>query len=445
MCAVPYVKEDFRRDCQNMIVDICAQNHRAIREGVLSYALSGIAYAVVSSKGSSLLALLQCCISLWKNDDGEIMDHMESGVLLEDSRISLESSRSLFKPSWFHDYLLLLHMMEWCGTMVISRYENPPPFHTLAEDIMQVGTTHETMSIKCAVAMSASGLLRSFHQRKHSLSSKNMELSYLSLVPLLESSITCLIDDTYQSHLLRVQTNPLYEVQVESYPIMGLGDRYLLQCATLAVSRCTRFSPSVSVLLCLATTLLRDAFPLSDYYTGQITQGGTRRGLTEYVEGILFNESGTIFRSMCEQYQSADKEWQLCVEKLFLDYSHFVYKSHRGFMAGTKNRDLGDSANHLENDKQALRKIHEAVLLSIVLLLSYASKQKVDANTHIKGKFGGEVLSSLACIEFIRQGLVPEYSELVQKCVSWVSSDEVTCAMLKSLIPSLNDVVSSPG
>ena len=99
----------------------------------------------------------------------------------------------------------------------------------------------------------------------------------------------------------------------------------------------------------------------------------------------------------------------------------------------------------MDNDSRALRKIHEAVLVSVVLLSSYASKQKMGTDSHTKGKFGAEVLSSLACIEFIRQGNIPEYSDLVQKCVAWVSTSEMTCVMLTSLIPLSKDVVSAPG
>jgi hypothetical protein len=281
-----------------------------------------------------------------------------------------------------------------------------------------------------------------------------MELTYSRFVPVLESSITSLVDSTYQSHLPKIkkemlESKPVYGMQVESFTIMALGNRYLLQCAAMAVSRSTRFSMSVSILLCLASTLLRDAFPISDYYTRQMNQNRITEGLTDYAEGLLFKESGTIFRCLCEQYQSADKDWQLCVEKLFLHYSHIVYKSHRGFMASINDEHFLSPINqprlNLENDRRALRKIHEAILVSVVLLSSYASKQKVNTDSHIKGMFGAEVLSSLACMEFIRQGKIPEYSDLVQKCVTWVSASEATCVMLKSLIPSPEDVVSAPG
>lgn len=446
VCVVPHVQEQLRRTCQEAIARECVQQRKAIIRGRFKEALAGMGYAMVSSSDRILKALLQALLLLWA--DGFSVGH--------------EGRTSMYSPQ-LEDGLLLLHLMEWYGSILTSQPQHAASFQTVVEEVIQASNSYNALPTKCAVVLSAAGLLRSFHRRRSAKRplDKNVESSWMGMVPLLESMIIRMVDGTSELQAEKIieemQARPSVDAtHFENWRVIRAvqsGDKHWLQCISLAVSRCTRFPPSLSVFLCLIITFLEDALPLSDYYNGTMSQGleGTGQsvqGLAVHVEGILFHEAGAIFRVICEQYQSADKGWQLWIENLFSQYSHFVYQSHRYFLARINSKIhvglVSPSCPSVEHENGALRKLLEAVLLSVVMLFSFASKQKMDADIHAKGQFAAQVLSSLSCMEFIRQGQVPEYSDLVQRCVTWVTASEATCAMLVSMFPSYDDIIRPP-
>lgn len=457
LCGAAQLQEDSRRICQEVIARECLQQRRAIVQGRLHEALAGVGYAITSSHGPRLAALVRALLLLWSDgQDVGKKDHMSDCPCLEDG-------------------LVLLHLMEWCGSTFTSQPQlaGAAVVQVMVEELSQSKIDNKTSPVNCAIVLSAAGLLRSFHRPSSRVQhNTSTEPTWLRIMQSLESVIASMVDTTLQLQVKMVtesvdansNENALHTEKwfhQTGLPTVPIENKHLLLCLALAFSRCTIFPPSPCILLCLTLALLEYAMPLSTVYgkyvmeihglhqelegsrgnAVQSVQGNIfssmQTQLSLHVEGILFHEAGAICRAVCEQYKSADKRWQLWVENLIWKYSHALYQSHRSLLAVIKRN--ADSPN------EPLRKVLEALLLSVVMLYSFVTKEKSGADLHDKGRFAVQVLSSLSCIEFIRQHQVPEYGDLVQRCVAWVSTSEAACATLADMFPSYDDIICLPG
>lgn len=434
VCVNPHTNEDQRRVCQEVIARESLRQRKSIGGNKCKEALAGIGYAMMSSSGPTLKALMQALLLLWIDDDPP---DEKAGAI--STRPSLENG------------LLHLHLMEWYGSFLNSQPKYLASVQVMAEEIREAISSSMVISARYGVLLSAAGLLRSFHLRRLAKrpASENIDSIWVNTVQILNRAIAKLVDDTMQSQVQEIEeainADTFVDTAIFETPefllVSHLGDKHWLQSISLAVSRCGGFPSNTSVLICLTSTL-DDAIPLRTFYNGSMSQAGERMGdLAMHIKGILFQEAGAIVRAICEQYESAGAGWQSWIEYLFLDYSRFIYKKHRYYLA------LLDSRKHdgPDTDMGPLKQILEGALLSIVMVFSCASKRKMDLDVHAKGRFAAQLMHSLSCAEFIRQAQVPEYRELVQRCVAWVSANEVTCSMLVSMFPSCDKVKQPPG
>lgn len=434
VCVNPHTHEEQRRVCQEVIARESLRQRKCIGGDKCKEALAGIGYAMVSSSGPTLKALMQALLFLWIDDDplGE-----KTGAI--STRPSLENG------------LLHLHLMEWYGSFLNSQPKYLASLQVIAEEIREAISSSMVISARYGVLLSAAGLLRSFHLRRLAKrpASENIDSMWVNTVQILNRAIAQLVNDTMHSQVQEIDeainSGTFVDTAVVETPeflwVSHIGNKHWLQSISLAVSRCGGFPSNTSVLICLTSTL-EDAIPLRTFYNGSMSQAGEGMGdLTKHFNSILFQEAGAIVRAICQQYESAGAGWQSWIEFLFLDHARFIYTKHRYYLALLDNRKHDGP----DTDLGPLKRILEGALLSIVMVFSCASKRKADLDVHAKGRFAAQVMHSLSCVEFIRQVQVPEYKELVQRCVAWVSANEVTCTMLVSMFPSFDTIIRPPG
>lgn len=430
VCVTNDVQEEQRRVCQEAISQKFAQQQHYVGRRICKEALAGVGYAMVSSSGLMLRTLLQALLSSWADDEGTSSPSLENG-------------------------LLLLHLMEWYG---MSQRQHLDFLEIAVDEIGKASSAHTIVMARCAPMLSAAGLLRSFHLRQFGggTTKESTKSSWVSFVQSLNSIIIRMVGETTQSHeqkiIEEIQSRDFVDTAVveaeKPFSVAQLGNKHWNHCFAIAMSRCARFPANASILFCLISTFLEDVLPLRAYYDVTMSQvpEQSEGALAMHVESILFSEAGAILRVVCEQYQSADVEWQRWTENLLSHYSFSIYASHRYFLAQAESRKQDGLSNAVStNDMGVISKVLEAALISVVLFFSVASKGKTDADIYTKGRFAAQVMHCLSCIEFIRQGQVPEYRELVQRCVSWVSASEATCAILTSIFPSYERIIHLPG
>ncbi|MCO5601761.1 hypothetical protein L7F22_055886 [Adiantum nelumboides] len=441
VCVNPHTHEEQQRVCQEVIARECLLQRKSIGGNNCKEALAGVGYAMVTSSGSTLRALMQALLLLWIDDDDAL--DKKAGVIAV--RPSLENG------------LLHLHLMEWYGSCLGSQSKFIVSTQIVVEEIRETFSSSIAKSARYGILLSTAGLLRSLHLHrviKRPLL-ENAEPIRKSAVQTLYSLMMKLFDETaylqVQEIAQAIHIGSFVETATWDFlklvSVNRIGDKRWLQCISLAMSRCCYFPSSLSVLVCLMSTFFEDVLSLRAYYDMNMSQSSKdfEGTWTMHIKSILFQEAGAIIRVICEQYEAADDGWQRWVEHFFSQYSIFTYTKHRYYLALMDSKKQNDLVSPLlHSDTGPLKQILEALLLSVVMFFSRASKKLRDSGVHAKGDFAARVMLSLSCVEYVRQGEVPEYRELVQTCVAWVSTNEVTCAKSVSMFPSYNQIIQAP-
>ncbi|KAI5080947.1 hypothetical protein GOP47_0004130 [Adiantum capillus-veneris] len=441
VCVNPHTPEEQQRVCQEVIARECLRQRKFIGGNNCKEALAGVGYAMVTSSGPTLKALMQALLLLWIDDDA-----LDQKAGVSTARPSLENG------------LLHLHLMEWYGSFLNSQPKYMASTQIVAEEIKEAFSSSIAISARYGVLLSAAGLLRGLHLHRSTKkpASESAESIRMNAIQTLCNSIVKLVDDTAHLQVQEIATTikegTFVDTAIEEsrnlISVNQIGDKHWLQCISLAMSRCCRFPSSLSVLVCLMTTLFEDVLPLKAYYDVNMSQPSKEieDTWTAHTKSILFQEAGAIIRVICEQYESIDGGWQRWAEHFFSQYSHFTYTKHRYYLVLMDSRNQDDLVSPLlHSETGPLKQILEAFLLSAVMFFSHASKKKRDLSVEAKGDFAARVMHSLSCVEFIRQGQVPQYRELVQTCVAWTSASEATCAKIVPMFPSYNEIIQPPG
>ncbi|KAF3968766.1 hypothetical protein CMV_007378 [Castanea mollissima] len=210
----------------------------------------------------------------------------------------------------------------------------------------------------------------------------------------------------------------------------------LLQCISLALARSGPVSSSAPLLVCLASALLTEIFPLRHLYTKVRDfshRNSARLGHDEvkkHLESVLFKEAGAITSVFCNQYISVDVESEGVVENLVWDYSQDIYLGHRQvvlMLRGKENELVGD-----------MGKIAESAFLMVVLFALTVTKHKFNSKSTQETQWDVSVriLVSFSCLEYFRRILLPEYMDTIRGVIVSVQQNESACVSFVESMPS---------
>uniref|UniRef100_A0A7N0V4C9 Uncharacterized protein n=1 Tax=Kalanchoe fedtschenkoi TaxID=63787 RepID=A0A7N0V4C9_KALFE len=220
-----------------------------------------------------------------------------------------------------------------------------------------------------------------------------------------------------------------------------LSSRLLLQCIALALARSGTVSSRPTLLICLASALLMEIFPLRRLYSivfKSLIVGSVGSSVHELVKehlaSVLFKEAGAVTGVFCHQYISADHESKQLVENLVWSYCHDIYSGHRRvalFLRGEMKDLLGD-----------LEKIAESNFLMVVVFSLTVTKQWVNSNISANTRMDTsvEILVSLSCLEYFRRIRLPEYMETIRAVIISVQENEAACVRFLESMPPYADL-----
>ncbi|XVE52401.1 hypothetical protein DITRI_Ditri02bG0119300 [Diplodiscus trichospermus] len=398
---VPLASESSKIVCLELLCRLLEEDYPLIRswEEVIPDVLAGIGYALSSSLDVHFVRVLDSLLEIWGKGDGP----------------------SITIPT----ALMILHLVEW----VVSGYIKLRSFKKI-EAFTQgaLGTLKESY-VPSAVVMVAAGVLRAC---RHATNGQGLEI-----VSMLRISAENQIGFIAQNLISKTEGR----VKSDSDPMNSL----LLQCMSLALARSGAVSFSAPVLVCLASALLREIFPLRHLYM-QILQflhrSGSELGLNEtkkHVDSVLFKEAGAITAVFCNQYASADEESKNLVESLIWDYCQDVYSGHRQVALLLRERK-----DELLVD---LEKIAESAFLMVVVFALAVTKHILNSNfsQEMQREKSVHILVSFSCLEYFRRMRLPEYMDTIRRVVAYVQENESACFSFVESMPTYVDLITGQG
>ncbi|KAG2254159.1 hypothetical protein Bca52824_084295 [Brassica carinata] len=205
-----------------------------------------------------------------------------------------------------------------------------------------------------------------------------------------------------------------------------------LLCFAIALARCGTVSPSPPLLLCLASALLTQVFPLGNIYESFCKDpiGPRLIWVREHLSGVLFKESGAITGAFCNQYAKANEENKYIVENMIWDFCQNLYLQHRQIallLRGVEDTLLGD-----------IEKIAESSFLMVVVFALAVTKQWPNPTVSEERKMetSVKILVSFSCVEYFRHIRLPEYMETIREVISCVQENDATCVSFVESIPA---------
>ncbi|WRX12073.1 hypothetical protein QQP08_004560 [Theobroma cacao] len=375
---VPLVSESSKLVCLELLCRLLEEDHQFVRtwEEIIPDVLAGIGYALSSSLDVHFVRVLDSLLGIWGKEYGP--------------------------PSTVPTALMILHMVEW----VVSGFIKSRSFKKIPAFSQWTFGAPRASYLPFALVMVAAGVLRA---SRYAASGQGLEI-----VSTLRISAENGIVSIAQSFVSKTKEF----VNSDSDPM----DSLLLQCISLALARSGAISFSAPVLVCLASALLREIFPLRHLYM-QILQFlhsiGSELGLNEikkHLDSVLFKEAGAITGVFCNQYVSADEESKSLVESFIWDYCQDVYSGHRQvalFLRGRKDELLAD-----------LEKIAESAFLMVVVFALAVTKHRLNSNLsqEMQREKAVQILVSFSCLEYFRH-----FSSEQKMEYEW-SKDEVQTA-----------------
>ncbi|KAF5954447.1 hypothetical protein HYC85_007303 [Camellia sinensis] len=218
----------------------------------------------------------------------------------------------------------------------------------------------------------------------------------------------------------------------------------LLKCISLALGRSGSVSFQAPLLLCLASALLTEIFPLQSLHTrvlqyqhGNLAQLGPKE-IKEHLNSVPFKEAGAITGVFCNQYASANEDNESVVENLIWDYCQDTYLGHQQvalFLRGREDELLG----HLE-------KIVESAFLMVVIFSMAVTKHKLDSKftQELQMDISVKILVSFSCMEYFWRMRLPEYLDTIRAVVVAVQENESACVLFVESMPSYYDLRNQP-
>lgn len=395
---VPSVSESSKIACSELLCRLLEEDYELVRSGeeIIPDVLAGIGYALSSSVDVHFVRVWDSLLGIWGKEDGP---------------------RSTVPTA-----LMILHLVEW----VVSGCIKSRSLKKIEAFSQQILGTSKASYVPFALVMVAAGVLRASRQ-----AANGQGLEFVSRLRIsAENQIA------FVAQQLISKTKGY--INSDNDPTNSL----LRQCLSLALTRSGAVSFTAPVLLCLASALLREIFPLSHLYM-QILQfihsSGSEFDINEikrHLDSALFKEAGVITGVFCNQYVSADEESKSLVEGLIWDYCRDVYSGHRKVALLLRERN-----NELLVD---LEKIAESAFLMVVVFALAVTKQRLNSNfsQEIQREKSVQILVSFSCLEYFRRMRLPEYMDTIRRVVACVQENESACISFVESMPTYVDLTT---
>ncbi|RAL53390.1 hypothetical protein DM860_007062 [Cuscuta australis] len=364
-----------------------------ISEGLIPNVLAGIGYALSSSVNVHMIRILRLLFRVWDKKDGP--------------SASIDNG------------LLVLHLTEW----VISNFVNSHSLDSINIFRREVLDNPHPTYASFSVVMAAAGVLRVINRT-------NAHVVMHLRVPAEERI------DAVARNLISLTEDSMYS---SAEP----RNSFLLQCMSLALSRCGAVSPRPSLLFCLAEALLTEIFPLRSIYSRILEShagdfADIELSVQKHLDCTIFKEAGTIAAVFCNHYVSSDKLNQSAVENHMWDYCQCVYLCHRqvAVMLGTGK----------EGFSVKLGKIAESAFLMVVVFALTLIKHRLGSGTAYEEhlKLSVQILVSFSCMEYFRRMRLQEYMDAIRTVITSVQENESACISFVKSMPSYADLISNP-
>ena len=395
---VPSLSEGSKTVCLDMLCRLFEEEYRLISSPGehISDVLAGIGYALSSSVNVHYVRILDSLLGIWGKEGGPC-------------------------GSITHG-LMILHLIEW----VLSSLINIRCFEKINVFAHEALETSRANYVPFAIVMAAAGLLRVVNRTK-------MNGLGFDTVSKLRGSAEDRIESFARDIISRNGVT-----NADNDPTCSL----LLQCISLALARSGLVSSRAPLLMCLASALLNEIFPLRHLYAKVLDfphRNSARLGHDEvkkHLESVLFKEAGAITSVFCNQYVSVDVESKGVVENLIWDYCQDIYLGHRQvalMLRGKENELLGDT-----------EKIAESAFLMVVLFALAITKHKFNSKSTQETQWDVSVhiLVSFSCLEYFRRIRLPEYMDTIRGVVASVQGNESACVSFVESMPSYMDMTN---
>lgn len=397
--ATPNLSEKLRKACLEVMCKLVEEERGLVGscEGVVPEVIAGIGYALSSCEVVYFARMLSSLFGIWREKHG-ILSHG----------------------------LMILHVFEWVlSGFIASRSKRK--IEGICDEILGV---HKLGDVSFAKVMAAAGALRGLNR----IGAHDNRLGVRpQLKILLEEFIKSVARDLVN--------------KTGNFSRLGddRSDLLVLQCIAMGVTRSGLASYGAPLVSCLVTALLVEIFPLRSFYT-RIDERRHRHlvelGITEvreHVNSVIFKEAGSITRTFCNQYTSADEQNKRLVENLVWGYCQDLYSGHKrvALVLQGSGKELLDE----------LEKIAEACFLMIVVFASVVTKHMLntDCSSDLKAEISVRILISFSCVEYFRRIRLPEYTDTIRGVVTSVQENESSCVSFIESIPSYANLTMDPG
>lgn len=391
----PSASQRSKMVCLEMLCRLLEEEYQLISlvEGLIPSILAGIGYALSSPVNAYIVRVMDLLFGIWEKEGGPA-----GGV---------------------SHGLMILHMIEW----VLSNFVSS---HSMDKVVFlkrgMLGNVKPTNSL-FALVMTAAGVLRACNR----LGSSDLVDLKTSAEELIETVSSLLVSRS----------------RGVNYSGLESGDRLLLRCVSLALVRSGYISYRAPLLLCLASALLSEIFPLQHLYSKILelpfTSSEVRLNeVKEHLGSTCFKEAGAITGVLCNQYVSADEDSKNTVENLIWEYCNDIYLQHQqvaSMLRGINDGLLGD-----------LEKIAESAFLMVVVFALAVTKHKlVSINQEARMKLSVRILVSFSCMEYFRRMRLPEYMDTIRAVVVNIQENESACISFVESMPPYDDLTNKRG
>ncbi|XP_019189188.1 PREDICTED: uncharacterized protein LOC109183539 [Ipomoea nil] len=393
---VTSASEKSRKACLEMLCMLLEQDFKLIcmSEGLIPNVLAGIGYALSCPLNIYFVRILGILFGVWDKTDVPLSS-IENG-------------------------LLVLHLTEWVLSNLISSHSSDR-IDLFKREILESPPQNYA---SFAVVMAAAGVLRTINRTNANL--------LLHLRIPAEERIAVVAGD------LISRTRDANSSSVK------LKNSFLLQCVSLALSKCGTVSHRASLLFCLAEALLTEIFPLQCIYTrileshaGNLVE--IEINVQEHLHSTIFKEAGSITAVFCNQYVSSGEVNRSTVENLIWDYCQDVYLWYRQVALMLQYRKDGLSVN--------LEKIAESAFLMVVVFALAVTKHKLGSGIAHEDqlKLSVQILVSFSCMEYFRRMRLQEYMDVIRAVITSVQENESACVSFVKSMPSYANLTNKPG
>ncbi|XP_065639107.1 uncharacterized protein LOC112040719 isoform X1 [Quercus suber] len=395
---VPSSSEGSKTVCLDMLCRLLEEEYQLIGSygELISDVLAGIGYALSSSVNVHYVRILDSLLGIWGKEGGPC-------------------------SSITHG-LMILHLVEW----VLSSLINFRCFEKINVFACESVEISKANYVPFAIVMSAAGVLRVLNGSK-------MNGLGLDIVSKLRGSAEDRVEFFARDIISRSGV-----MNADNDPTCSL----LLQCISLALTRSGPVSSCAPLLMCLASALLTEIFPLRHLYTKVLDFSHRNSArlrhdeVKKHLESFLFKEAGAITSVFCNQYVSVDVESKGVVENLIWDYCQDIYLGHRQvvlMLRGKENELVGDT-----------EKIAEYAFLMVVLFALTVMKHKFNSKSTQETQWDVSVriLVSFSCLEYFRRIHLPEYMDTIRGVVASVQENESACVSFVESMPSYMDMTN---